>query len=68
MLNILLKLHAILLNRRLQGLADAVVLEAQVGLRPEHGAADGVGIVRRVIERFGMMEATNPTPEHDAGV
>ena len=68
MLNIASKVHAILLNRRLRDLADAVVPETQVGFRPEHGAADGVGIVRRVLECFRMTKTTNQTPELNAGV
>ena len=68
LLNIASKVHAILLNRRLRDLADAFIPEEQVGFRPEHGAADGVGIVRRVLECFRMTKTTNQTPELNAGV
>ena len=68
LLNIASKVHAILLNRRLRELADVVVPETQVGFRPEHGAADGVGIVRRVFECFRTTKVKNPNPEQDAGV
>ena len=68
MLNIASKVHAILLKRRLQDLSDSVVLETQVGYRPEHESADGVRILRRVLAFFRITKATNQTPELDAGV
>ena len=68
MLNIASKVHAILLNRRLRELADIIVPETQVGFRPEHGAADGVGVIRRVFECFRTTKVTNINDDQDAGV
>ena len=68
LLNIASKVHAILLNRRLRELADIIVPETQVGFRPEHGAADGVGVIRRVFECFRTTKVTNINDDQDAGV
>ena len=67
LLNIASKVHAIIINSRLRVLADKIVPESQVGFRPEHGTADGVGIVRRIFECFRMTK-TCDRESKDAGV
>ena len=56
LLNIASKIHAMLLNRALRDLSDRLVPETQVGFRPEHGSADGLLVVRRVLECFRYMD------------
>ena len=55
LLNIASKIHALLLNRALRDLSDRLVPETQVGFRPEHVSADGLLVVRRVLECFRNM-------------
>ena len=55
LLNIASKIHAFLLNRALRDLSDRLVPETQVGFRSEHGSADGLLVVRRVLECFRNM-------------
>ena len=64
-MNIATKIYAILLNQRLQDLADRIVPESQVGFRPEHGSTDGVGVIRRIFECFRTMH--NKAPELGGG-
>ena len=59
LLNIASKVHAILLNRNLQDLSDKLVPETQVGFRPEHGSADGLLVVRRILECFRSMKGAD---------
>ena len=55
LLNIASKIHVLLLNRVLRDLADRLAPETQGGFRPEHGSADGLLVVRRVLESFRNM-------------
>ena len=55
LLNIASKIHALLLNGALRDRSDRLVLEMQVGSRPEHVSADGLLVVRRVLECFRNM-------------
>ena len=55
LLNIASKIHALLLNRALRDLSDRLVPETLVGFRLEHGSADGLLVVRRVLECFRSM-------------
>ena len=52
LLNIASKVHALILNRALRDLSDKLVPETQVGFRPDHGSADGLLVVRRILEHF----------------
>ena len=56
LLNIASKAHAILLNRALRGLSDKLVPETQGGFRPEHGFADGLLVVRSILDCFLSMK------------
>ena len=56
LLNIASKIHAILLNRALRDLSDKLVPKTQVRLTPEHGSADGLLVVRRILECFRSMK------------
>ena len=59
LLNIASKIHALLLNRALRDLSDRLVPETLVGFRLEHGSADGLLVVRRVLECFRNMNGND---------